>query len=296
MASLSDLFYFEAAPQTTEKTDAWEVVNYVNALSYGLAKIKERPLSLNLLLAMHELLMENVRGGDKRPGEFRRDHNWIGPPGCKLEDATYVPPPPEELPRLLAGLEQALHQTDDLPALIRVAAIHYQFEALHPFVDGNGRIGRLLITLLLCAENILPEPLLYLSAFFEKHRADYYRNLLDVSRSSSWTSWFRFFLRGVSEQATDATERARRLSSLREEYRKQLQEARSSALLLKLIDELFNNPMVTISRAAGFLDVTYHAAQGNIERLVQAGILREVTSRKRDRVYVAEELMKIVEV
>jgi len=296
MASLSDLFYFEAAPSATAgPSDVAEVANYVRALEFGLKNAAKRPVGLNLLREMHRVLMEGVRGGDKRPGEFRRDRNWIGPPGCRLDEATYVPPPPEELPQLLDQFEKALHDDVELPALIRFASLHYQFEAIHPFMDGNGRIGRLLITLLLCTSGLLPHPLLYLSAFFERHRDTYYGHLLGVSQEHRWAEWIRFFLRGVSEQATDAIERSRRLLDLREHFRKQFHAARSSALLLKLIDELFNTPVVTIPRAMRMLGVTYHSAQGNIERLVEAGLLREVTGRKRDRVYMARQIVQAVE-
>lgn len=200
MASLSDLFFFEAAPSTTTTaSDVGEVANYVHALEFGLKSAARRPLGLNMLREMHRILMEGVRGGDKRPGEFRRDRNWIGPPGCRLEDATYVPPPPELLPELLDSFEKAIHEARDLPALVRFAAVHYQFEAIHPFMDGNGRIGRLLITLLLCTERLLPQPLLYLSAYFERHRDAYYSHLLAVSQAKRWSDWIQFFLRGVSE-------------------------------------------------------------------------------------------------
>ena len=296
MASLSDLFFFEAAPSATSVApDVGEVANYVRALEFGLKNAVKKPVGLNMLRDMHRVLMEGVRGGDKRPGEFRRERNWIGPPGCRLDEATYVPPPPEALPALLDGLEKAFHEGNGLPALVRLAALHYQFEAIHLFMDGNGRIGRLLISLLLCAQGLLPHPLLYLSAFFERHRDAYYNHLLGVSQSLRWAEWIQFFLRGVSEQATDAIDRAHRLLELRERFRRQFHEARSSALLLKLIDELFNTPIVTIPRAMKILRVTYHSAQGNIERLIEEGILREVTGKKRDRIYVARQIVQAVE-
>lgn len=299
MASLSDLFFFEAAPTGTVPSgasDVMEVANYVRALELGLRSCTKRPLGLNTLREMHAVLMEDVRGGDRRPGEFRRDRNWIGPPGCRLDEATYVPPPPEELPRLLDGFERAVHDAPDhLPPLVRFAALHYQFEAIHPFMDGNGRIGRLLITLLLCTEKLLPQPLLYLSAYFEKFRDDYYRRLLEVSQTQRWTDWVRFFLRGVYEQAQDAMERSRRLLQLRERLHRQFHEARSSALLLKLIDHLFTAPIVTIPSTASLLGVTYHSAQDNIDRLVAGGVLKEITGRKRDRLYMARRILDAVE-
>jgi Fic family protein len=296
LASLSDLFYFEAAPSSARAgSDVAEVANYIRAMDFGLSNTQDRPLGLNVLKEMHALLMEGVRGSDKRPGQFRRERNWIGPPSCRLEEASYVPPPPELLSETLDAFEKALHTPTDLPPLVRLAALHYQFEAIHPFMDGNGRIGRLLITLLLCGDGLLPQPLLYLSAFFEKFRDEYYRRLLQVSQSRSWVEWIRFFLRGVSEQALDAIERARRLIELRQRFHHEFQEARSSALLLKLIDELFSTPMITVPRAALMLNVTYRAAQANVERLVAGGILREVTGQRRNRVYVAKRILEIVE-
>lgn len=298
VASLSDLFFFEAAPTgivPSGASDVLEVANYVRALDIGIRSCTKRPLGLNTLREMHAVLMEDVRGGDKRPGDFRRDRNWIGPPNCRLDEATYVPPPPEELPKLLDGFETAVHGAPDLPPLVRLAALHYQFEAIHPFMDGNGRIGRLLITLLLCTEKLLPQPLLYLSAYFEKFRDEYYRRLLEVSQAQKWSAWVRFFVRGVYEQAQDAMERARRLLELREQFHKQFHEARSSALLLKLIDHLFMSPVVTIPNTASLLGVTYHSAQDNIDRLVAGGVLEEITGRKRDRLYMARKIIDAVE-
>jgi len=299
VASLSDLFFFEAAPTSTVPSGAADVVevsNYVRALDLGLRNCLERPLGLNTLRDMHAVLMEDVRGGDKRPGEFRKDRDWIGPPGSRLDEATYVPPPPDELPKVLDDFEKALHDAPEgLPPLVRFASVHYQFEAIHPFMDGNGRIGRLLITLLLCTDRLLPQPLLYLSAYFERYREEYYNHLLAVSQARRWSEWIRFFLRGVHEQAQDAIERSRRLLDLRERFHKQFHEARSSALLLKLIDHLFTAPIITISNAASVLGVTYHSAQDNIDRLIAGGVLKEITGRKRDRLYMARKILDAVE-
>ncbi len=186
-ASLSDLFFFEASGTIDPQTpDVREVSNYVKALEHGLARLKKLPVSLRLIREMHEQLMGGARGDHLTPGEFRRSQNWIGPPGCTLMDAVYVPPPEDEMTEALDHLEKYLHSASSLPPLVRLALIHYQFEAIHPFLDGNGRIGRLLLTLLLCAEGLLPHPLLYLSAYFERHRQEYYRLLLAVSQSGHW--------------------------------------------------------------------------------------------------------------
>lgn len=211
-ASLSDLLVFEASGSVDPKApDAQEVANYVKAMEYGLVRLKQFPLSLRFIREVHEHLMHDVRGEHLIPGEFRRSQNWIGPDRCTLMDATYVPPPVEEMEHALGQFEAYLHAPSSVPLLIRLAAIHYQFEAIHPFLDGNGRIGRLIITLLLCQEGALPEPLLYLSAYFERYRNDYYRLLLAVSQSGKWIDWISFFLRGVAEQSRDALVRSDRL-------------------------------------------------------------------------------------
>jgi len=295
-ASLSDLFFFEAA-KTKEKDvpDVREVSNYVRALEHGLHRLKSFPMSLRLIREMHEKLMAGVRGQNQTPGEFRRSQNWIGPPGCTLMGATFVPPPPQEMHEALDSFEKYLHAQSGLPPLIWLALIHYQFEAIHPFLDGNGRIGRLLVTLLLCSGGVLSQPLLYLSAFFERYRDEYYRRLLEVSQHGNWEEWIIYFLRGITSQGRDAIRRSDQLLSLWQRYRNDLQEARASALLLQLIDELFTYPAITNSIAAEKLSVTPRAAQLNIERLQNAKILREATGRRRNRIYVASEIISIIE-
>ncbi|MDP1767861.1 MAG: Fic family protein [Nitrospirota bacterium] len=295
-ASLSDLLYFEASGAIDPKSpDVQEVSNYVRAMEYGLARLKKFPVSLRLFRELHEHLMAGVRGDRLTPGEFRRSQNWIGPAGCTLMDATYVPPPVDEMHDALGQLEQYLHAPSALPLLIRLAGIHYQFEAIHPFLDGNGRIGRLLMTLLLCSEGALSEPLLYLSAYFEQRREDYYRLLLGVSQAGRWDDWISFFLQGVAEQSKDAIGRSEQLLALWQTYRATLQSARSSALQLQLVDELFSYPAITIGQAAKRLNVTQRSAQLNVEKLVRKGILREETGKKRNRVFMAPEIIKIIE-
>lgn len=202
-ASLSDLFFFEAAypekglPARESASDVQEVANYVKALEYALKRVRDLPLSLRLIREVHEILLSGVRGGNWTPGEFRRSQNWIGPPGCTLMEAEFVPPPPHEMMESLSELEKFLHRPSNLPPLVKTALVHYQFEAVHPFLDGNGRIGRLLISLLLRHENLLDQPFLYLSAFFERRRSEYYAKLLDISKSGQWRSWMEFFMQGV---------------------------------------------------------------------------------------------------
>jgi Fic family protein len=293
-ASLDDLLLFEASPTTPPRVpDVLEVANYVNALEHGLARQATLPMSNRLIREMHAILLKDVRGQERTPGQFRRSQNWIGSPGSPIDEASYVPPPPSELGQLLEAFEQFLHRPSDLPPLVRLALVHYQFEAIHPFLDGNGRIGRLLITLLLCMEGILPGPLLYLSAYFERHRAEYYRHLLRVSQCGAWSEWIAFFLRGVAEQAMDAVDRADRLLRLRERYHAYFHAARSSALLLKLIDELFSAPSITMRRARSLLGISDGAASRHIRTLEEAGILVEVTGKTRGRVYFAAEILRV---
>jgi len=295
-AGFSDLLFFEAAPSAKPPIeDVKEVANYVSALEHGLARLKDLPVSLRLLREMHERLMHGVRGDSMTPGEFRRSQNWIGPPGCTLADAAFVPPPVAEMTQALSDFEKYLHEPPVLPPLVRLALIHYQFEAIHPFLDGNGRIGRLLITLLLCVEGLLPQPLLYLSAFFERHRQEYYRLLMAVSQSGSWTPWIVYFLRGIAEQSSDAVKRANLLLSLRQRYREKMQSARSSALLLQMVDDLFSTPALDVSGASKRLNVTPRAAQLNVDKLIKSGILKEATGRRRNRIFVAAEIIDIIE-
>ena len=295
-ASLSDLLFFEASGSVDPKApDAREVSNYVKAMEYGLARLKKFPLSLRFIREVHEHLMDDVRGEHLTPGEFRRSQNWIGPDRCTLMEAIYVPPPVEEMEQALGQFETYLHAPSAVPLLIRLAAIHYQFEAIHPFLDGNGRIGRLLITLLLCKEGALPEPLLYLSAYFERYRNEYYRLLLAVSQAGKWIDWISFFLRGVAEQSRDALVRSDRLLQLWQKYRGEFQSARSSALQLRLVDQLFAYPAITANQAAKLLKVTHRSAQLNIEKLIRKGILKEVTGKRRNRVFLAPQIVKIIE-
>ncbi|MDA2925279.1 Fic family protein [Acidobacteria bacterium AH-259-L09] len=294
-ASLSDLFFFEARPQAESSGDVREVSTYVRALEYALDRLKTLPVSLRLVREMHAILMEGVRGEHSDVGQFRRTQNWIGPPGAGLSEAIFVPPPVPEMKKALGAWEKYLHKKEDLPDLVQLALIHYQFEAIHPFIDGNGRVGRLIISLLLCKREMLPTPLLYLSSFFERHRNEYYRLLLHVSKTGAWEEWIRFFLRGVAVQSRDAVERARKLQALQAEYRASIQTARSSALLTRLVDKLFESPAISVSQAAQELDVTFAAAQRNVDKLIQQGILEEVTGRDRNRVYVAKEILSLLE-
>ena len=296
-ASLSDLYAYEAVQLALfeSPSDVREVFNYVQALEYGLERLQTLPVSLRLIREIHAKLMAGVRGEYQTPGEFRRSPNWIGAPGSSLTNATYVPPAPDEMLAALDTLEKYLHAEPDWPPLIRLGLIHYQFEAIHPFLDGNGRIGRLLITLLLVSWGLLPRPLLYLSAYIETNRQTYYDLLLAVSQRGDWLAWLRFFLQGVASQSLDAVVRAERLQTLRETYRHQLQQQRASAKLLQAIDLLFERPVVTVQHLETELKVSFATAGKYVSRLQAQGILREITGQARNRVFLAEAILRVIE-
>ena len=296
-ASLDDLLAYEATQLSFLETgsDVREVHNYVRALEYGLERIHTLPISQRLIREMHARLMEGVRGDVWTPGEFRRSQNWIGPAGSTLETAPYVPPPVDEMLAALSALENFIHAPSDLPPLLRLGLIHYQFEAIHPFLDGNGRVGRLLIALLLSAWQLLPQPLLYLSAYFESNRRDYYDLLLAVSQRAAWEDWLLYFLEGVKQQSLDAVNRIDRLQALRVQYQAQIQARRAPARLLRVVDLLFAQPVITTRQVETALETNFLGAQRLIDQLIQAGMLREITGGRRNRVYRADEILKILE-
>jgi Fic family protein len=294
-ASATDLALFQAAgaPESND-SDVHEVSNYVTALRYGMKRLDELPLSLRFLREVHEKLMTGVRGGDRNPGEFRHVQNWIGPPGSRIDTATYVPPPVQEMHGALDQFERYLHDRSPMPVLLRAALVHYHFEAIHPFLDGNGRVGRLLIAFMLHVGNVLDQPLLYLSAFFERHRREYYRRLVEVTMKGAWLEWIDFFLQGVTEQANDAVRRTRELLDLSESYRRKIAPARNAGVLSLLIDDLFATPAITIPTVASKLGMSYPAAKKNVQKLVALHILKPRRAG-RGSVYVAEDVLKIVE-
>jgi len=278
-----------------EFQDVREVHNYVVALEYGLKQLKKIPVCNRLLKHMHERLMKGVRqerGKHKWPGQFRRAQAFMG--SDDILAARYVAPPADHLERLMGDLEKHINQSHEIPTLCKIALIHYQFEAIHPFSDGNGRLGRLLVSLLLSQSGILAEPLLYLSAFFERNRTEYIRYLWEVSRSGSWAEWVLFFLTGVQQESADAVNRARQIIALREEYRSKLQSDRGSASLLKLIDLLFHWPVVSINSTQRQLEMTYSGVQRNVQKLESAGIVEEITGKKRNRLYLARPILQLL--
>jgi Fic family protein len=295
IATAEELTLFEAGQsKPPSKPDVCEVANYVRAMEHGLKRLDSLPICSRFIRELHEMLLKGVRGQEERPGEFRTVQNMIGWRGDPIEKARYVPPPPTEVLRGMDELERYIAEGNDLHILVRTALIHYQFEAIHPFRDGNGRLGRLLASLLFCERKLLPQPLLYLSSFFDQHVDEYRDRLLAVSQRGDWVGWITFFLRAVQEQSHDAIARACRLMSLWERWRRETQSARSSALLPKLVDALFATPALTIPKAGRIMGVTYAAAQRNVLKLVDAGILRPATDATYNKVYVADEIVRIV--
>lgn len=287
--NLDQLLVEEAAPGPKADEDLREVQNYVVALEEGIGLLNELPLSLRLMRELHARLMRGVRGGEANPGQFRREQNWIG--GRTIETAVYVPPPPERLDEVLGQWEAYLHDRR-LPDLIQIALLHEQFEAIHPFRDGNGRVGRLLIPLFLIERRRLPQPLLYLSGYLEANRRQYYDLLQAVRTDGAWVEWIRFFLQGVEESGIAAIQQAHELMQLREELRARV---RQKPWALALVDELFRNPYVTISGAAGSLGTTTPTASNAVRMLETEGVLREVTGRAWGRLYVADPVLRIID-
>lgn len=277
--------------------DGREVLNYVRAVEYGFQRLDTLPVSKRLMRELHEILMKGVRGGRERPGKFRDRQNYIGQAGDPIEKARFVPPPVEQMQQGLDDLEKYLHrpQTDESPPLlIDLALIHYQFETLHPFRDGNGRIGRLLVPLILSQHGRLAAPLLFVSGYLEQHKRRYMDLLLKVSVKGAWREWIDFFLDAIRESAVDGANRAMRLLALRQEYVSRIQSARSSALLVKLIDKLFQRPSITFGEAAELLDVTPAAANANVRKLQEAGVLTEITGQARNMVFAAQGIFELV--
>jgi Fic family protein len=291
-ASLADLLLDEAEEDRPTDADVREVRNYVEALEYGLGRLGDLPLSLRLVCELHERLMRGVRGERATPGELRRSQNWIGPAGSTPATAAYVPPPPDRVMECLANWELFLHDRGRFPDLIQCAVMHEQFEAIHPFLDGNGRVGRLLITLFLVERGRLSQPLLYLSAYIEAHRQEYYESLQRVRTHGDWAGWLRFFLVGVEETAQEAMGQARRLMDLHESFRRRLHQKPKAAALL---DELFANPYINVSRAARLLAVSYPTARQAITWLQKERLLEEVTGRSWGRLYLARPILEAIE-
>jgi len=288
-STLEDVLEFDMDERGRDlPKDIGEVVNYVGAVNHGLRRLGELPLCLRLIREIHGVLLAGARGGEKTPGEFRRTQNWIGPPGCTLSTAAFVPPPAHEMHEALGSLERFLHDVDSFPTLIHCALVHAQFETIHPFIDGNGRVGRLLITLLLCQREVLHRPLLYLSSYLKSQRAEYYDRLTAIRASGDWEGWIKFFLRGVAEVSQAATSTVRKILALREEHRQRVKHQ-------GLLDFLFDRPILTIAMVQAELNCSYPTAGKYVEEFEAAGILRETTGFQRNRRYRYDPYLSLFE-
>ena len=287
-SSLQDLLSAEAKIfSPTRPEDVSEVVNYVDAMNYGLKRLRELPISVRLIREIHGRLLAGVRGSHLVPGELRTSQNWIGPGGCTLNEAIFVPPPPSEVPEALGQLERFIHGDSGLPLLIKIGLAHAQFETIHPFLDGNGRVGRLLITFLLCEQEVLLKPVLYLSYYFKRHRSQYYEHLQAIRDRGDWEGWLRFFIRGVTEVSKEATETARRILSLREEHRSIITEqlGRAAGNGHRVLENLYQRPILSVNDVQQLIGTTYPAANQLVAKMTQHGILKEITGHSRNRLF-----------
>ncbi len=281
--------------ESNANLDVSDVINYVKATQYALNRLEKLPLCCRLIREVHEVLMEGVRGQDKTPGEFRHSQNWIGPANCSLKDARYIPPNVEDMQIAMSDLEKFINENVDYDPLIRIAMIHYQFETIHPFLDGNGRIGRLLILLYLMEQRLLTKPVIYISYFLKKNQVEYYDRISEVRRSGNFEQWIRFFLEAVSKAASDSLESIRQLSELHDRNVEKLPKTtRSKDNLRAVFDYIEQYPIIDIKRTAKELEVSYNTVASAVKKLVELGILQETTNAARNRVFVYEEYLGIL--
>lgn len=295
-SSLDDVLSAEAKVLDPDRPkDVEEVLNYIAAMRLGLRRLAELPVSVRLIREIHARLLRGVRGGARAPGEFRRVQNWIGPEGGTIHEATFVPPPQGRIADDMARLETFLHSADQLPVLVRIGLAHAQFETIHPFLDGNGRLGRLLVTFLLCEGKVLHEPVLYLSHYFRKHRSDYYDRLQSVREDGDWEGWLRFFLQGVCEVANEATTITRTIASLRERHRTLVIErfGRAAGAGLRVLEKLYSLPVTTVNKVKSITKTSYQSANGLVARFVDLGILDETTGHARNRRFRYSEYINL---
>jgi len=286
-ASLADVLEYEAnVPGRHLPADVGEVVNYVRAMNYGLERLGSLPLSLRLIREIHAELLRGVRGGERTPGEFRTRANWIGPPACALADATFVPPPVLQMREALGHLEAYIQQQDETPLLVRVGLAHAQFETIHPFLDGNGRVGRLLMTFMLCQRGVLRRPLLYLSRFLAQRRPEYYDRLMAIRLGGRWEDWLVFFLTGIAEVGEEATDKARRIIDLQNRHMALISSrARSLESSRRFLELLFKSPVITMPEAARRLERSRPTVNAVIRQFLGLGLLVEITGKARYRVF-----------
>ena len=285
-SSLQDLLAAEARIFTpNQPNDVDEVVNYISAMNHGISRLSELPVSIRLIREIHTKLLQGVRGSHLTPGEVRTSQNWIGPAGCTLNEAVFVPPPPNQVMQDMSQLERFIHTDTALPLLVKIGLVHAQFETIHPFLDGNGRVGRLLITFLLCEQRVLLKPVLYLSYFFKQHRQQYYEELQSVRDNGTWEQWLTFFLRGIVEVSGQATDTARRILALREEHRRVITDnfGRAAGNGHRVLEYIYRHPIVSVGDVQGLIETTYPAANGLVARLVKNDILHEFTGQARNR-------------
>ena len=295
-ASLGDILEEEAQIiDNSRPHDVKETLNYVVAMNKGLERLAALPISQRLIREMHSILMRGVRGQHADPGEFRRSQIWVGPPGSTLMTATFVPPPWHELPRLLTEFEKYIHSSDCTPILVRVALIHAQFETIHPFLDGNGRIGRLLITFILCQQEILQKPVLYLSGYLKRHRDTYYKLLQGIHTDGDWEAWLKFFLRGIVEVSEEAALTATKIVRMREEHRALIVDSlgNGAANGLRFLETLYDEPFFDVARVARALEMSSQGAQQLTTKLVQLNLVWEITGKRRNRIFCYQEYVSL---
>lgn len=287
-SSLNQLLEAEAKifdPKRPKDVD--EVLNYVRAMNFGLNRLSTLPVSVRLIREIHEHLMQGVRGSHSQRGELRTTQNWIGPQGCNLQEATFVPPPPDQISDALSALERFIHSEDPMPLLIRIGLAHAQFETIHPFLDGNGRVRRLLITLLLCEREILQKPVLYISHYFKRHRNDYYRYLQETRDAGNWEEWLKFFLKGIAEVSNEATDTARQIVELRESHRALITAkfGRIAGNALTVLERLYERPLIAVNDIVDLTGVSFTSASKLMKRLSDEGLVVEITGQARNRVF-----------
>ena len=288
-ATLLDIFDYETTGEMVKDVD--EVVNYIRAMNRGLERLKTLPISLCLIREIHEELLKGVCGEHRTPYEFRTSQNWIGPPGSTINNTVFIPPPPHDMHKALGDLEKFIHERDDVPILVKNALIHAQFETIHPFLDGNGRVGRLLITFLLVHNDILKRPLLYLSSYFRRNRQEYYDRLNNIRSKGDWEGWLKFFLRGVYEISKQSTEAAQKIIALQERDRARIVHSPNG---LKLVDHLFMNPLITIHGIRRLTGISHATAGRLVKQMMELGILHEITGYARNRKFLYKDYFDIL--